>query len=109
MRATFGAGDIVEATLKVRNSGAVAGEDVVQLYVRAIGSKVERAPRELKAFARVALEPGETKTVSLSLPVAELAYYEAGTGWVVEPIDYEVIVGRHAADAEGLTGEFRVR
>ena len=60
----------------------------MQLYVATEGSKVERAPKELKAFARVALSPGETRTVRLSVPAADLAYFDAATsGWVVEPIN----------------------
>ena len=103
------ASDTLEATVEVTNAGAVAGEDVVQLYVTTEGSKVERAPKELKAFARVALSPGETRTVRLSVPAADLAYFDAGTsGWVVEPINYAAIVGRHAADPEALRARFRV-
>jgi beta-glucosidase len=58
----------------------------VQLYVAPQGSAVERAPRELKAFARVTLEPGRTRPVRLEVPVSDLAYYDAERGWVVEPI-----------------------
>ena len=103
------ASDAVEATVEVTNAGAVAGEEVVQLYVGTEGSKVERAPKELRAFARVALAPGETRTVRLSVPATDLAYFDAATsGWVVEPITYAAIVGRHAADPEALRARFRV-
>jgi beta-glucosidase len=103
------ASDTLEATVEVTNAGAVAGEEVVQLYVATEGSKVERAPKELKAFARVALSPGETRTVRLSVPAADLAYFDAATsGWVVEPNSYAAIVGRHAADPEALRAWFRV-
>ncbi len=103
------ASDALEATIEVTNAGAMAGEEVVQLYVATEGSKVERAPKELKAFARVALSPGETRTVRLSVPAADLAYFDAATaGWVVEPINYAAIVGRHAADPEALRARFRV-
>ena len=91
------------------NAGATPGEEVLQLYVAAEGSKVERAPKELKAFARVALSPGETRTVRLSVPAADLAYFDAATsGWVVEPINYAAIVGRHAADPDALRARFRM-
>ena len=103
------ASDALEATVEVTNAGATPGEEVVQLYVAAEGSKVERAPKELKAFARVALSPGETRTVRLSVPAADLAYFDAATsGWVVEPINYAAIVGRHAADPDALRARFRV-
>ncbi|HWA84817.1 MAG TPA: glycoside hydrolase family 3 C-terminal domain-containing protein [Opitutus sp.] len=102
----LGAGDTLEVTADVTNSGRVAGDEVVQLYVAAHGSRFERAERELKAFARVSLAPGETRTVALRVPVAELGVYEASRGWTVEAIEYEAIVARHAEDA-GLTARFR--
>jgi beta-glucosidase len=103
------ASDTVEAAVEVTNAGAVSGEEVVQLYVATEGSKVERAPKELKAFARVALAPGETRTVRLSVPAADLGYFDAATsGWVVEPINYAAIVGRHAADPDALRARFQV-
>ena len=102
---TLTAAGTVEATVDVSNTGSRAGEEVVQLYLAALGSRVERAPRELKAFARVALAPGETQTVRLTVPVKDLAYYDKG--WIVEPIEYEAIAARHAED-DGLRARFRV-
>jgi len=70
---------------------------------------VERAPKELKAFARVALGPGETRAVRLLAPVAELAYYDEGAAdWVVESIAYAAIVGRHSLDPGALRAAFTV-
>jgi Fibronectin type III-like domain len=90
----------------ITNAGAVAGDEVVQLYVAARGSQVECAARELKAFARVSLAPGKTRTVALSVPVADVAYSDASHGWVVEPIAYEVIIARHAQNDSGLRARF---
>jgi beta-glucosidase len=90
----------------VTNTGDVAGEEAVQLYVGARGSQVERAPKELKAFSKLALAPGETRTVHLAVPAADLAYYDEGQGWVVEPGTYEVIVGRHSLDDRALRANF---
>ena len=58
---------------------------MVQVYVAVPDSQVERAPKELKAFQRVGLQPGETKTVQLDIPVKDLAYYDEQSGWTVEP------------------------
>ena len=107
-QADLRSGDTLVATVDVTNTGSVAGNEVVQLYVAAQGSAVERAKKELKAFARVSLQPGETKTVKLAVPVVDLAYYDAATGWVVEPIEYAVIVGRHALDKEALQAPLKV-
>src|SRR5512138_486312 len=64
--------DTLTATLDVTNSGSVAGDTVVQIYVALPTSRVERAPKELKAFQRVGLEPGETKTIQLDIPIKDL-------------------------------------
>ena len=108
-RTELGASDMLEATVAVTNTGRVRGEEVVQLYVAAEGSQVERAPKELKGFARIALDAGETRKVRLSVRVSDLAYFDAETSnWVVEPIAYSAIVGRHSLDAEALRAAFRV-
>jgi beta-glucosidase len=104
----LGAEDSLTATVAVTNTGTVAGDDVVQLYVAAPGSAVPRAPRELKAFARVTLEPGETRDVRLDVPVADLAYYDPEAGWVLEPLDYTAVAARHVRDPDALEARFRV-
>jgi beta-glucosidase len=98
----------LEATVDVTNSGRRAGDDVVQLYVSCLGSGVERAPRELKAFARVPLALGETKQVRLAVPAAELAWFDETKGWVVEATEYMAIVARHAHDDVPLAARFRI-
>ncbi len=100
--------DNLQVMFSVTNTGAVAGETVVQLYVTALHSKVERAPKELKAFTRVAVEPGETQSVQLEVPVKDLAYYDLKSGWVVEPTEYDVIVGQHSLDEHALRARFCV-
>jgi beta-glucosidase len=106
----LGPSDTVQVSLDVSNTGTHAGEEVVQLYVSAIGSAVERAPKELKAFTRVALQPGETKRVQLDVPVSRLAYYdESAADFVVEPLEYELFVGAHSLDPSALKARFAVR
>jgi beta-glucosidase len=96
-------------SLDVSNIGAQAGEEVVQLYIAPIGSAVERAPKELKAFTRIALQPGETKTIQLSVPISRLAYYdETRADFVVEPLEYELFVGAHSLDQHALKARFMV-
>jgi len=87
-------GGSVTATVDVTNTGSVAGDEIVELYVSAQGSSVERAVRDLKAFARVHLGAGKSQTVSLNVAAKDLAYFDTGkSAWVVEPIDYVVSVG----------------
>jgi beta-glucosidase len=106
--ASLGADDTLTATLDVTNSGPVAGDTVVQVYVAVPASRVERAPKELKAFRRVGRAAGETQTVQIDIPVKELAYYDEQTGWTVEPTSYTLIVGQHALDERALRAAFRV-
>jgi beta-glucosidase len=93
------AGDVVRFHLDVTNTGAIAGAEVVQLYVSYPGSSVDRAERELKGFAKVMLEPGEMRTVQIDLPVNSLAYYDVTRGaWTLEELEHEVHVGTSSRD-----------
>ena len=90
----------VNVTFDLRNTGRRAGEEVVQLYVTHLGSKVERPLKELKGFERVALRPGETKRVTLALPAERLAYWDViRKRFVVEPGRVRLVVGGSSADA----------
>ncbi|MGD0614776.1 MAG: glycoside hydrolase family 3 C-terminal domain-containing protein, partial [Verrucomicrobiota bacterium] len=77
-------------SLEVKNTGKVAGDEVVQLYIHPTQSSVPQPPKELRGFERVSLKPGETKEVALTLTAEQLAYYDVKThGFVVEPGGYE--------------------
>jgi beta-glucosidase len=105
----LGPSETLSLSLAVSNIGGHAGEEVVQLYVSPLRSVVERAPKELKAFTRIALQPGETKTVQFSVPLSRLAYYdETIADFVVEPLEYELFVGTHSLDQDALRARFRV-
>jgi beta-glucosidase len=89
----------VTVSVNVRNTGKRAGQEVVQLYVKHMGSKVERPIEELKGFARVALKAGETKTVQIPLKAKDLAYWDAQKKqWVVEDEKVNLMVGGSSAD-----------
>ena len=77
----------------VRNTGSVAGTEVVQLYIRNTAASVEQPVRELKGFARVTLAPGESKHVEFSLGFDELHFYNAEMQRTVEPTTYKIWVG----------------
>ena len=99
----------VTASIDVTNAGSRPGAEVVQLYVGYVGSAVERHVKDLKGFARVYLEPGETQTVRIPVPVRSLAYYDVESRrWVVEPIVYKVFVGPSSAPADLQEAQFRV-
>jgi beta-glucosidase len=83
----------------ITNSGDRAGREVVQVYTSLPESSVVRAPRELKAFANIHLDAGESRDVALDVRREDLAYYETRTsGWVVEGGDYTVEVGASSRD-----------
>jgi len=93
---------------RVTNVGSRAGDEVVQLYVRDVLASVARPVRELKGFARVHLEPGESRTVSFSLSPDELRMLDRDLHWVVEPGVFRVMLGASSVDIR-LRGELVVR
>lgn len=97
--ASVATGGEVTVSVSVTNTGTVAGREVVQAYTSLPGSSIQRAPRELKAFYSVALQPGETKVVTLSLLRSDLAYWDIPLDrWVVEGGTYVIDVGASSRD-----------
>ncbi|GAA4498111.1 glycoside hydrolase family 3 C-terminal domain-containing protein [Hymenobacter ginsengisoli] len=85
--------------LTVTNSGPVAGAEVVQLYVKPGQTAVKRPEKELKAFEKVFLKPGETKTITLALPAESFKYYDEGKkAWVLAPGKFDLLVGSSSRD-----------
>jgi beta-glucosidase len=121
---TIHPGDSVTITVRVTNTGTRAGSEVVQCYVSAASPRLARPPKELKAFAKVWLEPGESFPVELQLDSRSFAYWDPGqadweeihakqidmfnsffgrseprpAGWQVDQGDYHVLIGRSSAD-----------
>ncbi len=96
---TVRAGDTVTVSVDVTNTGSRAGDEVVQLYVRHLGSAVARPLRDLRGFRRVALRPGETRTVTIPLATSTLAYWDPAThGWTMESEPVALEVGASSAD-----------
>jgi beta-xylosidase len=87
-----------EISCTVENTGKRAGDEVVQLYVRDLIASLVRPVKELKGFKRLSLKPGERKRVSFSLPVDLLSFTVSGTTRVVEPGEFEIMIGRSSAD-----------
>lgn len=90
----YQAGESITISCTLKNTGDVAGAEVVQVYVGKPKSEVERATKELKAFDKIMLEAGKETTVSLSIKTDDLAYYsEKDSGWKLEKGDYRLYVG----------------
>jgi beta-glucosidase len=91
----------------VRNTGSVAGDEVIQLYVSQTGASVARPVRELKGFQRVTLEPGVSKHVEFSLGRDELAIWNIDMKDVVEPGTLSVWVGGSSVGGDSKTVELK--
>ena len=105
----IGPDDTLHVSVNVTNTGSRAGQEVVQLYIRDKAASVQRPEKELKAFAKVALAVGESRSVTLTITPDALAYYDTLThGWVAEPGEFEVLVGSSSRDIY-LTGTFVLR
>lgn len=86
--------DEVMIQVKVRNTGHVAGSEVVQVYVHDVESKIDKPEKQLKAFKKVFIHPGEEKLVTLSLNKESFSGYSLDLqGWITEPGDYTILVG----------------
>ncbi len=99
----------VTVTVPVTNTGAVAGSEVVQLYIADVEASVDRPMKELKGFAKVALEPGQKADVSFTIGKDALSFFDAGKhAWVAEKGIFRAIVAASAADVKG-TVEFELK
>jgi beta-glucosidase len=84
----------------VTNTGRNAGAEVVQMYIRDTVSSVTRPVKELKGFQKIWLQPGETKTVALDITPESLAFYDINMKYLVEPGDFEIMVGNSSRDED---------
>ncbi|MBT1177083.1 glycoside hydrolase family 3 C-terminal domain-containing protein [Bifidobacterium callimiconis] len=98
---TFGKDDVIRAHVDVTNTGDRAGVEVVQAYVGDVVTSVSWTDRELKAFRRVELEPGETRTVEFEIPVADCSIVGPDARRIVEPGEFELLIG-HSSRREDL-------
>jgi len=89
----------------VTNTGARAGADVAQVYVSEPHAKVPRPAKELKGFARINLNPGETKTATVTLDGRAFSYYDADAKkWRADPGEFQILVGRSSQDIQLRSG-----
>ncbi len=98
-RKNISGNDKITFTVPVTNTGDVAGAEVVQLYISDPKCTVERPSKELKGFAKVFLQPGETKNVTLEISKDDLSYFNADNHeWTVEPGEFKALVGPASDD-----------
>ncbi|MEG8946839.1 glycoside hydrolase family 3 N-terminal domain-containing protein [Rosettibacter firmus] len=95
-------GESTQISVTVKNNGNLAGEEVVQLYIRDLYSSVTRPVKELKGFKKIALQPQETKTVIFELSTDMLAFTNIDMQYCTEPGDFEIMVGNSSRDEDLL-------
>ena len=98
---TFAETDTVHAEITITNTGDRKGTEVVQLYIGDIVTSYSWTDRELKAFQRVKLEPGESKTIAFDIPVSDCTIVDSQANRIVEPGEFEVLIG-HSSRREDL-------
>lgn len=92
--------DSISVNVTVTNSGRVAGEEIVQMYIRDLYGSTVRPLKELKGFEKVHLEPGESKEVRFTISVQDLTYYTANRIYQAEPGDFHVYVGTNSREVK---------
>jgi len=94
-------------TIPVTNTGSVAGAETIQLYVSDLKASVERPIKELKAFRKVFLQPGETQQISLTLDKSALSFYNDQTGqWTAEPGEFKALIG---TSSKNIISDYKFR
>lgn len=96
---SYAANETIAVSVTVKNTGKVDGKEVIQLYSSKSDSKISRAAQELKGFQKVLIAAGKSETITIQVPVKELAYYNVETKkWTVEPGNYTLKLGSSSRD-----------
>jgi beta-glucosidase len=99
--------DTLTANVYITNTGNRAGEEVVQLYIRQLVGSITRPVKELKAFEKIALEPGERKEVAFDLTWKDLAFYNAKNEFKAEPGEFFLFIGTNSFDVRKVSFTFK--
>jgi len=106
-REAYGTEDTVQVTFTLTNTGACAGTEVAQVYVRDLVGSITRPVKELKHFERVALEPGESRTLTVGIPVADLSFVGLDGVKKVEPGEFQLWVAGDSASGKPVSFEVK--
>jgi beta-glucosidase len=100
---------LIKVSVKIKNTGPVAGAEVVQLYIGFSNSSIDRSLKLLKGFQKVYLKPGEIQTLQFNVSSEELKYYNPSSSlWKLEKMKYEVMVGNSSSDDKMLSDKFLI-
>jgi beta-glucosidase len=104
-KSAYKKGEAVDVTVTVTNTGDVAGEEVVQLYIRDMSADISRPVKELKGFQKIRLEKGQSKIVSFRLSEKDLSYWNRELQFKADPGTFKVFVGGNSRDVQEATFE----
>ena len=99
---------ILSVSVNVKNIGEITGDEIVQLYISDKYSSITRPVKELKAFRRVSLKPGESKEIVFELNKSAFAYYDSEMNYIVEAGDFDILVGNSSRDEDLKNASFNV-
>jgi len=99
---------ILSVSVNVKNVGEIAGDEIVQLYISDKYSSITRPVKELKAYQRVSLKPGESKEIIFELNKSAFAYYDSEMNYVVEAGDFDILVGNSSRDEDLKNTNFNI-
>ena len=100
--------DILSVSVNVKNVGEIAGDEIVQLYISDKYSSITRPVKELKAYQRVSLKPGESKEIVFELNKSAFAYCDSEMNYVVEAGDFDILVGNSSRDEDLKNTNFNI-
>jgi beta-glucosidase len=107
-RKSFKAGETIKVKFTVTNTGQVAGEEVVQLYLKDVVASLVRPVKELRDFTKILLKPGETKILEFISDKEKLSFFNNELQWIAEPGEFELMIGSSSADIR-LKEKFELR
>lgn len=107
-KTTLGLKDKMDVSFTLTNTGAYAGEETVQIYLRDKEATIARPVKELKDFKKIRLEPGENKTIHFTVDKEKLSYFNSSLQWTADPGMFEIMIGASSADIR-LKSEFELR
>jgi len=89
---SYGTSDTIEATVDITNSGKINGKEVIQVYVSDLVASITPSVKRLRGFSKIELKAGETKTVTLKIPIHELAFVGKDNNWTTELGDFQLFI-----------------
>ena len=99
---------VLSVSVNVKNIGEITGDEIVQLYISDKYSSITRPVKELKAYQRVSLKPGESKEIVFELNKSDFAYYDSDMNYVVEAGDFDILVGNSSRDEDLKNTNFNI-